>query len=68
MLHKLLGPQCVYCYFTEVTTCAALFRSVVSIHYTNLIKLIEAIFNEVSILFFWGPSEGPVCLKMKCSY
>jgi hypothetical protein len=43
----------VFCYFPENTTCAVLFRDMVSINYKNVFRIVRAVFETITILF-WG--------------
>jgi hypothetical protein len=52
-----LGPQCMYYYFPDDTTYGVLFWEMVLISNWNLIKIITAICERVTICFC-GNSEG----------
>jgi hypothetical protein len=48
--HSTLGPQYAYRYFSENTSSLVLFKALASIHFWNLIKIAEALFEKFAIL------------------
>jgi hypothetical protein len=66
-----LGPSCRHRYRPEDTPHAGLFRDTVSIHCYNLIEIVGAVFEKISISCFGThlklhpPSSSS--LKLKCS-
>jgi hypothetical protein len=49
----------MYHYFPEDTTHGVIFRDMILINYLNLNKIIRAIFEKITILYFGAHLKGP---------
>jgi hypothetical protein len=55
----------MYYYFPEGTTCAVLFKEMLSINDRNLIKIITAVLEKITISFLAAHLKGPF-LELEC--
>jgi hypothetical protein len=58
----------VYCYFSEDTTYALLFREMASVSEWNLMKIVRDILEKNHHFAFWDTSEETLFFKLQCSY
>lgn len=58
----------MYCYFPEDITYKVLVREMVYINYLNLIKTVETLFNNITILGLREPCEGFLFLELEYSH
>jgi hypothetical protein len=53
-----LDHWCTYHSFSEDVTYAVVFRNIVSVNYWHWIKIVRAVFENITILFFGNSCEG----------
>lgn len=58
-----MWPHCTVI-FLKITS-MQLYLRMVSINYWNLIKIISAVFENIT---YWSPSEGPLFVELECTH
>lgn len=66
--HFTYGPLYGIYWSPEDTTYTEKFREMVSINYWYLIKIIRAVFENITIFFYEAHLKGPNFFKLQCSY